>query len=290
MKVSDFPHYHVFSLPVQPLCTMLTWVLHINKREIAMNYLILRLIALSICLYTGETYTMERELDTLSSDKDTLDFLESMPTVDDFDIQYDHEKELNTLESAIRKRKWASIVYSIATLGLLGTDIANAGWSEKSLFEQRFTNNHASIEFQPCECPNQTISCTTSNGFTCELTFGSKILYGINGSMPIWRLCNGVTNMYYLYIMQHALETHAITKKIEDIPILGWVTQLLSAATLGGITSMAATLNGIHSYPRTVATWGMNALLDVFGTYNWHKNSEAVRELVTFKVRNGIHV
>lgn len=230
---------------------------------------------------------MEIELKPMASDEESLHFSEKTVSTEDFDSQLMYENDINNLKSTIQKRKLANIVYGISTLALLGTDIANTYWSEKTLFEQRISHNYVSIELQPCECPNRTISCITSTGLSCELTFGSLMLYGINDIMPIWRMCNGITNMYYLSVMQQALETGTITKKIENIPIIGWVTQLLSAAALGGFTSMAATLNGIHSYPRTVATWGMNALIDAFGTSIWYGNSEAVRELVAFEIHTG---
>ena len=54
--------------------------------------------------------------------------------------------------------------------------------------------------------------------------------------------------------------------------------QACSAGITGTIACVAGILHGIQDYPRTIAVWGANALVDVVGAYNSYENIKVFQE------------
>lgn len=262
-----------------------------------MNYNTLRIFALNMCLFAGHAYGMDTELEQLTSQKeDTLELLKEMPTVkkDTFEIEHAQQTRNHILDTQIKKRKLCNVIYAMMTLGMMGVDIANSYWDEKGLLKQVAGNRESGNTFwtlHSCECPNKTAECKIrlegSPANLCLPRLDSYLLYGANDSMTVWRFYYGFMNLYHLYQVQQALNTRSIiadnkTYNEKNKSHDWYATQGISSGVIGIIAVVAAIVNGITDYPRTVAIWGANAAIDALGSLNWHENENACESVIAF--------
>lgn len=237
-----------------------------------MNYNTLRIVAVSICLYTGHVYSMNDDGVPPISTNTKLSLKNVTP----------YDKNITSKEQ-LRTRRSYNLLYGVVTLTMMGIDIANYYFPEKGLFEQKFDHNG-----QLCECPGGIAHCDITAHFdnhanldasySCSQTEGSRILYGINDVMTLWRLSAGCKNLYDIYQIHQALNKQAPTKYTTNMSPLWPTLQSCGSGITGTIASVAGILNGIQNYPKTIAIWGANAIVDALGAHNSYENMKVFQE------------
>lgn len=261
-------------------------------------------VLILIVLCTANIYGMETELQKISSEKNTQqlpsnsqkksslnignvsdDYLESgsgheLP--DDYGLQHAQQTKEQILQAQITKRKWFNVLCGATTLAIMGVDIANSYWDESGLLTQHYFTWDGN---KPCTCPNQTAWCEIKTGSwddpkKCTLTDASNTLYVVNDGMTMYRLYNGLFNLYRLYEVQQALNTLTVSQDTRLTSYAWRNIQGISSGIMGTIAGVAGVVNGISNYPRTVAVWGINAAVDALGAFNWHQNMNACDELL----------
>lgn len=259
-------------------------------------------VLILIVLCTANMYGMETELQKIFSEKNTQQlasnsqkksslnignvsdsYLESgsgheLP--DDYGLQHAQQTKEQILQAQITKRKWFNVLCGATTLAMMGVDIANSYWSESGLLTQEIYDWGYRTS---CKCPNQTAWCEAPGRWAkdeCTLTNASRTLYVTNDGMTMYRLYNGLFNLYRLYEVQQALNTFTVTQDTRVTSFAWRNIQGISSGIMGTIAAVAGVVNGISNYPRTVAVWGINAAVDAIGSFNWHQNMNACDELL----------
>jgi hypothetical protein len=246
---------------------------------------ILRFSILSLCVCIGSIHSMESEVEKekLLELQESIVIKETKKT-DDFDNTCAQLTKEQILQAQIKKRKLSNLIHGLATLGMIGVDLANSYWDEKGLLEQHQIKG--GYIGGSCECPNQTAYCTLKSelyfGQDCEQTINSKFLYAINDGITMSRLYMGLANLYHIYQVQQALNEQRVTERTKTISF-GWSwAQGLNGGLIGGIGSLTGIITGIKNFPRTIGVWGLNMMLDAFGSFNWTQNEAACEEILAF--------
>lgn len=242
-------------------------LLTVQQKEAPMNYRILRIVAVSMCVYTVPVYSM----------LDPMKLVEISTTTKKTKFTEKYEKAPVSADTQFKKRKFANAMYAVATLAMMGIDIANYCSTEKGLLEQKFDHiNHL------CECPSIMSDCTvqdvTGLSYSCRQTEGSHILYGINDVITAWRLTAGCKNLYDIYQINSALNKQSVTEYTSSMSLFWPSLQICGSGITSTIASVAGILHGVQNYPRTIAVWGANAIIDALGAYNSYENIKIFQE------------